>query len=312
MSLYQKISTKIFFASVCSCLVASTVVAPIASLFTEAAQAQSRRVRYVPPSNLDAPKVSASGITRSGCKDGQTICLIALLPDLQVQSSSAPQTISERPTIYFLTRQAESRTATFSLDEDDGLKNKRIYKKSFTIKNDAGIISFKLPDDAPILEIGKKYKLRFNVEYEGAGETVYGYIQRVLPSQKFADQIKNTTKPIDLAALYAQQGFWFETVQTLAEAQLTLPQNPEITEEWLELLKSAKLNRVLPFPLVGQIPKKQSNAKPSDTAPKPSDTIQKPSDTTLKPSDATPKPSTTLKPSDATPKPSSATPNSYN
>jgi hypothetical protein len=100
--------------------------------------------------------------------------------------------------------------------------------------------------------------------------------------------------------LYAQEGLWFETLQTLAEAQRTVPQNPEITEEWLELLKSAKINRALSFPLVGQIPKSQSNTKPSDTAPKPSDMpTQKPSDTTSKPSDATPKPS-------------NAMPNSYN
>jgi hypothetical protein len=107
------------------------------------------------------------------------------------------------------------------------------------------------------------------------------------------DQLKTTTKPIKLAALYAQEGLWFETMQTLAEAQLTLPQNPEITEEWLELLKSAKINRALSFPLVGQIPKRQSNAKPSDTTPKPSNATPKPSDATPKPSDTVPKSSDT-------------------
>jgi hypothetical protein len=41
-----------------------------------------------------------------------------------------------------------------------------------------------------------------------------------------------------------------------------LPQSPEITEEWLELLKSAKLNRALPFSFVGQIPKQQVEIQP--------------------------------------------------
>ena len=305
MSLYQKISTKIFFASVCSCLATSTVVAPISTLFTElafteAAQAQSRRVRYVPPSNLDAPKVSASGISRSGCTATEEICLIALLPDLMLEASPIPQTISERPTIYLLTPKVENGKIRLRIFNESGLTSNRIYSKVFSINNQDGIVAFKIPDDAPILEIDKKYKLEFDVQYPSENKRVFGYIKRVLPSQKLVEQLKTTTKPIELAALYAQEGLWFETMQTLAEAQLTLPQNPEITEEWLELLKSAKINRALSFPLVGQIPKSQSNTKPSDTAPKPSD-MPKP-----KPSD------TTSKPSDATPKLSNATPNSYN
>ena len=307
MSLCQKISIKIFFASVCSCLVTSTVVAPISTLFTElafteAAQAQSRRVRYVPPSNLDAPKVSASGISRSGCTDtdDQKICLIALLPDLKLEAGPIPQTISERPTIYLLTPKVENGKIRLRIFDESGLTSNRIYSKVFSINNQDGIVAFKIPDDAPILEIDKKYKLEFDVQYPFENKRVFGYIKRVLPSQKLVEQLKTTTKPIELAALYAQEGLWFETLQTLAEAQLTLPQNPEITEEWLELLKSAKINRALSFPLVGQIPKSQSNTKPSDTAPKPSD-MPKP-----KPSD------TKSKPSDATPKPSNATPNSYN
>jgi hypothetical protein len=246
-------------------------------------------VRYVPPSNLDAPKASASGITRSGCKETDKICLIALLPDLNIETSPVPQTTLERPTIYLLTPQVSNGTLVFRIDEENGLTRKRIYRKKFPINNQDGIIAFQIPDDAPILEVNKKYKLQFDIEYKTEGsKTVFGYIKRVSPSPQLVEQLKTTTKPIELAALYAQAGLWFETMQTLAEAQLTLPQNPEITEEWLELLKSAKINRALSFPLVGQIPKKESNAKPSDTAPKPSDTAPKPSDATPKPSDTTP------------------------
>ena len=273
-----KNSTKIFVTSVCSCLVGSTVVAPLSNLFTQSAQAQSRRVRYVPPSNLDAPKVSGSGISRSGCKEAEEICLIALLPDLKIESAPVPQTISERPTIYLLTPKVDNGTFIFRIYNETSLTPKRtIYRKSFNVNNQDGIIAFKIPDDAPILEVNQKYKLQFGVEYQsGDSKTVYAYIKRVLPSPNLVERIKNTTKPIELAALYAQEGLWFETMQTLAEAQMTLPQNPEITEEWLDLLKSAKINRALAFPFVGQIPKKQNDAKPIDTVPKPIDTAPTP------------------------------------
>jgi len=253
----QKIQKKILVALTCSCLAASTVIAlPFAlftALFTTPAQAQSRRVRYVPPSNLDAPRVSTPGITRSsGCD--QSACLIALVPDLQVTTSPVPQTISERPTIYFLSPKVDS-PVTFVLSEDYGLSkpSKRIYRKNFPLKNEAGVIAFKLPDDAPILEIGKTYKLRFDINDSlYSSKTVYGYMQRVLPSQKLVDQLNKTSNPIDRAVLFAQEGIWFEALQALAEAQLPVPKKAEIIDEWTALLKSANLDRVLPYSFVVQ------------------------------------------------------------
>ena len=242
----MSLSQKIFVASACSCLIASFALTPFA-------QAQSRRVRYVPPSNLDAPKVSVPGISRSaGCVE--FACLIALVPDLQVATSPVPQTISERPTIYFLSPKIDSQ-ASFVLSEDNGssMPSKRIYRKNFSLKNEAGVIAFKLPDDAPILEVGKTYKLRFDINDSlYASKTVYGYIRRVSPSQKLVAQLDKISKPIDRAVLFAQESIWFEAVQALAEAQLTVPKNTEVIEEWTSLLKSANLDSVLRYSFVTQ------------------------------------------------------------
>jgi Domain of Unknown Function (DUF928) len=282
MSQAKRISTKIFATSVCSFLYASTVVAPTLTLFPQNAQAQSRRVRYVPPNNLDAPKVSASGITRSTCASDESICLIALLPDLELVSKSIPQTVSEHPTIYFLIPKFDGK-ASFSIREVQELTSKSVYVKDFDLKVESGVIAFKMPMDAPILEIGKSYKFNFTLKNPNIDKSknVFGHIHRVLPSQNLVDQLKKASSPVDRAALYSQSGIWFETLQTLAEAQQTVPQNIEVTEEWLELLKSAKINRALLSPFVTQIPKKQGNmpsTRSSDTFPKPSDPMLKPSD----------------------------------
>jgi hypothetical protein len=268
----NKISSKIFLTAVCHCLAASTIIAsPLALVFTPSAQAQSRRVRYVPPSNLDAPKVSASGITRSACQANESICLIALLPDLQLESRPVPQTVSEHPTIYFLSPKFDGK-ASFTIREVHGSTTKFFYSKAFPLKIEAGIIALKVPNDAPTLEIGKIYRFELTSTSSSLDDkNVRGYIQRILPSPNLVDQLKNTSNPIDRAALYAQAGIWFETMETLAEAQRTLPQNTEITEEWLALLRSAKLDRVLPFSFVTQIPTKE--AKPVQ---KQSESVSKP------------------------------------
>jgi hypothetical protein len=257
------LSKKILLVSVCSCLAVNTVIALPFALFTQSVQAQSRRVRYVPPSNLDAPKVSSAGATRSACTVNS--CLIALTPDLNLENAPVPQTIAERPTIYFLSPKLNS-PVQFILYEVVPAKpspegelpvsrQKKIYEKTFVINNDAGIIAFKMPDDSPILEIGKTYTWKFTVDPKSfyADKLIKGNVRRVLPTQKLIAKLQSvSSQPLERAALFAEEGLWFETVQTLAEAQLTVPKNDETLTEWNSLLKSAKLDRVLPFSFVSQ------------------------------------------------------------
>lgn len=237
---------------------------------TSAVQAQSRRVKYVPPSNAGAPKVSVPGITRSACAS-ELSCLIALVPDLKVDQAPVPQTISDRPTIYFLTPKVDGRVY-FRLDEDFGTpsQRKRIYRSSFKIKNDAGVIAYKLPDDAPALELNKRYAWKLDIDDMSNTRSVYGSIRRVELNVMSDKLLSTTTDPLERAAILAAQGIWYEALQTLAEAQITVPQNVEIFEEWTSLLKSANLDRVLTHSLVIQKPSRPQESKiPAPKIPDP-------------------------------------------
>ncbi len=244
---------KILIASACSCLAVSTVALPLSlSLFTPSAQAQSRRVRYVPPSNLGTPIVSTPGATRSICEVAEA-CLIGLVPDLKAENAPVPQTISESPTFYFLVPETVGQAYFYLYEADSSLpEGKRVYRTSFQIKNKAGILAFKMPTvkGVSILKIDKTYVWKFTIAGSTESGLVRGSIRRVLPSQNLVDQLKKALLPLDRAALFAQEGIWFETVQTLAEALQGNPKKAEIVSEWNELLKSAKLNRVLPHTFV--------------------------------------------------------------
>ncbi|TYQ30840.1 DUF928 domain-containing protein [Pseudanabaena sp. UWO310] len=268
MFLPKKFLKKFFLASFCSCLAINAAIA-LSLALSPSVQAQSRRVRYVPPSDLDAPKTSASGITRSICQDG---CLIALIPDLLTENKPIPRTISERPTLYFLTPPIAG-SVKFTLSEDiptlpqpdaentfPESQKKQIYTKTFTLNNDAGIVALKIPNEAPSLEVGKIYTWKFTIiakknplmSYLAENKTVQGKMQRVLPDQQLATKLQKISQPIERAALLANQGIWFETLQTLAETQLTVPSDPEALEELTALLKSASLDKVLPYALILQ------------------------------------------------------------
>lgn len=252
---------QIFSTSVCTLLVTSNLIALPFTSFTPSAQAQSRRVRYVPPSNLDAPKVTAAGITRgTGCEEA--ICFIALVPEFEVYNKLAPLTISERPTIYFLVPNIKKKTASFILKEvDDKLgKEKSIYRVKFDIPDKAGVMSFKLPEDAPALKANKNYT--WQVFFNGENfftSTVYGSVRRVEPSSKLAQQLKADMKPLDRATLLAQEGIWFEAIQSLVEANQSAPQDLEIKKEWTEVLKSVKLDKIIGQPILDCCKVKSSN-----------------------------------------------------
>jgi hypothetical protein len=264
----QIITKKSLLATACSCLVASTVVALPLTLFVPSSQAQSRKVRYVPPSNVGAPRVSVPGATRSaGCEDGR--CLIGLVPDLEAKVAPVPQTLAKRPTMYFLVPQIDG-LGYFSLFETDPNlgKGKRIYRvSSFPVKVErAGIITFKLPDDAPALELNKNYIWEFKVADFVDSNVVTGTIRRIAPTPKLILQLPKLSSPVDRAALLAQEGVWFETVQTLADALQLKQVEPDISNEWTALLQSTKLDRVISLPFTSitkPVPKPESNPSTS-------------------------------------------------
>lgn len=246
---------KILIASACSCLAVGSVALTLSlNLFTPSAQAQSRRVRYVPPSNLGTPIVSTPGATRSAGCTNEKVCLIGLVPDLEVKTAPVPQTISERPTIYFLIPELDGEVS-FTLWEDDikFAKGKRIYRATFYLKSKAGIIAFKIPEHVQGLKLDTNYAWEFSrvPKIENLQELkVIGSMRRVLPNQNLVTQLKGVSLPVERAALFAQEGIWYETVQALAEALQDNPTKSEIVGEWNELLKSANLNRVLPHTFV--------------------------------------------------------------
>lgn len=249
----MSLSKKILMASACSCLVASTVIASPFVFDTSSAQAQARKVRYIPPSNLDAPKVSGSGITRSaGCVDAT--CFIALIPDLQVDDRPAPLTISERPTVYLLVPKIKKGQARFTLNEvDDKLqKATRVYRTTYIFQNNVGVVALKLPDDAPALKLNKNYTWDVILTEDdfGFAETVRGSVRRIELRPKLLKQLESTVNPLEKAALLAQEGIWFESLQALIDAQKSSPKDMEAKKEWSELLKAVKLERAIDKPFL--------------------------------------------------------------
>ncbi|NMF57921.1 DUF928 domain-containing protein [Pseudanabaena yagii] len=269
----MSLSKKILIASVCSCLAvtSNSIVSPLWFLNSEA-QAQSRRVIYVPPSSLDSPLTSAAGARRTSKGE-----FIALTPQAEINIPPIPQTISERPTIYFrIPKFRGSVTFRLDKDKDAALSTQgKVYDKKFEINNDEGIIAFKLPDDAPILEVGQIYiwRMKFSSLDLNLNQfaTIEGSVRRILPSKQLTEELSKSSKAIDRAASFAKEGIWFDMLQVLAEAQTTVPSNAEVRKAWVEILKVAFKNQsiqsstnstTIPAPMQTSTTPDQQNQKP--------------------------------------------------
>lgn len=208
---------------------------------------------YIPPDDIGSPKRKESGSTRN-----PTMCsvdkplpsqpLTALVP----KNTDTGVTVLDRPTFFAYIPETSATTVTFVLQD---LDYQDIYRTIFPIPKTPGIVSFKLPDRAPALEIGKTYRWTLAVicppKSEDSREEpgVYANIWRTQLRQPVANELQKL--PIrDRAKLYRQSKVWHEAVSTLAELRQTNSSDSQLVAEWKELLNSAGLSELAEVPLV--------------------------------------------------------------
>lgn len=210
--------------------------------------AQIDRVTFDPPGDGE-PDQTAGGASRgSGCPlniaNGGD-CVIPLIP-----ASQQRVTVAERPTFFVYVPETAAKEIFFSLTDENSQTS---YQTKIPITGQSGIVSFKLPDSAPALEVGKNYQWAFILVGENGlrpdSPGVQGTIQRVELNPGVKNQLENVTS-LERAALYRKNGLWFETLATLAEARKLQPSDSTLATSWEESLKLMGLGAIATRPLL--------------------------------------------------------------
>lgn len=209
------------------------------------AKTKGGKVVYIPPKGVGTPKNTVGGLARGECREVR--CLMALMPNTDSGFDHFPQTISAYPTFFFnapkFSGQAEFRLYEVSVNASP----KRIYKTSFPINTQPSIISFRMPQDAPELRVGKFYRWEFTWN-NASNSKCTGLVRRVELNRTVAQQLEKA-KPIEKSAIYAKAGIWFEAVEALAEGRRDRPEASELMIEWADLLKSVGLDVLVLQPI---------------------------------------------------------------
>jgi hypothetical protein len=166
--------------------------------------------------------------------------------------NSLPLTVAENPTFLVYVPKTEAKMAEFVLKDE---QDEDVFRTTMPIPATAGIVSIKLSEkkSTPKLALGKNYHwfLALICEPENRSEDVFvdAWIRRTTLSTDVAKQLKKAA-PQDRAGVYAKNGIWHEAVSTLAELHLSNPNNPKITANWQELLKSVGLGKLAGEPVL--------------------------------------------------------------
>ncbi|MEA5513407.1 DUF928 domain-containing protein, partial [Nodularia sp. UHCC 0506] len=213
----------------------------------------SRGNLFTPATDNSAPRQARGGSSRVGTyylnstdvRGSGPAALIALLPE-----SFYGTTVSERPTIMVYLPDSNAEEAVFSLKNEAG---KTEYQMNIPVAGKTGVMSVKLPADAPALAVGKNYQWFLALKLDGklnpSTPYVDGWIQRIQPTAELA-AVMQEKDALKRANAFGKHGVWYDCVETLATLYTSQPNNVTIVKQWEELLSSVSLKEIVNAPLL--------------------------------------------------------------
>lgn len=241
---------QVFARSISSLLVAAVLLSSNLALATATAQ-------FIPPPPPDQgypPGSLRGGASRGDCPTVESQ-LTALAPSIETAASGAEMesvwglTTADRPTFWFYIPYAltENYPGEFVLLDAD---RKYVYQSPPIRSSEAGIIQITLPPTIRSLEVGKLYHWAFMIRCE-ADNPIFaqGSIERIVPASTLTDQLAQLT-PDERAALFANQGIWYDALTTLAKLRLADPNDQAVVASWNSLMQSVGLADIAGQPIL--------------------------------------------------------------
>ena len=214
------------------------------------------------PQRQGAPRGTRPAGAR-GCLIGSKMPFIALVPLTKGTENTELRwgiTTEKYPTFWFyIPHQIKSvKNAKFSLRNRN---SKTIYETPIKLTSTPGIIRISLPPDVPSLEINQWYQYYLfvdrlcNANGRLQKDTAQGWVKREAMTSQLQAQLDKTISTQQKAMLYAQNGIWYETINTLATKSHTNMQN----YTWIQLLRSVGLDRISKVPIIDCCSPQQPN-----------------------------------------------------
>ena len=217
----------------------AAIVLPLSGFFLEA-NAQT----FNPPSGLGTPQRTAGGSRpmRSSCADlTQQAAFVALSPNRFTGT-----TASDHPTVWVSVPPTNAKTLEFSLFDAE---QNGIYQTNIPIDSSTRMVKVTLPQTTATLTAGESYAWAAALVCDPQRRTedwvATGWINKQPLSRNLQQQLTQAS-PEQQMKLYAQAGYWYETIDALVELRRSQPTNAKFATAWSDLLKIGGLPALNP------------------------------------------------------------------
>ena len=201
--------------------------------------AQTEDFDYEPP-NRGMPKTT-QGTGSRGCTLSQPVTVTLLVPN-----DHTGQTISNRPTFFWHVSDKTSVPVEFALVEPG--VTKPLFVQRMEVQK-PGIMQVQLPQDAPELVSGRKYRwsvsLLCNANRPSSNVFVTSWIERVAAKPELTQKLFNAESEQERARIYAASGLWYDALAGISGAYNANPSDRAIFQARLSLLRQVGLNQVV-------------------------------------------------------------------
>jgi hypothetical protein len=152
-------------------------------------------------------------------------------------------TIAERPNLWFYVPYQLDQTLTADFVLQNEAKQK-IHEVPVTAAS-PGWVAVKLP----ALELGKTYTWYFNINCNVNREApiyVKGGIERIALDALMAKQLEKPVASLATVKFYKDKQLWYDAIAALRDLQQANPTDPQILQDWNQLLQDLKLADLKP------------------------------------------------------------------
>lgn len=193
------------------------------------------------------PGRRVGGGTRGNCPAMQGR-LTALIPQTNLWI-----TTSDQPKVFFYLPQTNTtQKVEFVLVDENVVE---VYKTTFDISGEAGIVSVDLPTqlDGTALTADKNYFWSLSMicdPEDRSGDIVLeGWIRRIEPSIALSNQLQQAS-PLEQVELYQQADAWLDAMTAMVKLRRSQTSDPAVETNWKQLLEAIDLADLADAPLL--------------------------------------------------------------
>ena len=209
-----------------------------------ATTASKVKFTYRPP-RRGAPAVRIGGGTRG--IGNQILELVVFAPD------HTGLTTKQQPTLYWYTSEPVLSKLELTMINDNSVDPQ--LEKVVASSRSAGIQSIDLSETQTKLEPGLEYRWFVSViadqDQRSNDIVASGTIQRIIPDTELSTAIAAADES-SLIAIYAQQGIWYDAIDSLSQMSSKLPGDKSLIEQRATLLEQVGLQSAAAYIRNGQ------------------------------------------------------------